>query len=555
MSDKLLKKEEKEKKLLKRDETIPTTTVDGQAFGNIDVRTIMVDKPSIETIIDEKLVTVYKPGGSKTAAQITSALLVAGNEGKVYNASEYFTTTADFVEGAGTTYPAGTNIVVINTAEAGQTAAYKFDVLGGMDKNVVRGLTLAGDEILSTLTPSSDGIINIPYATLSAQGGGLPGMPLPGVVYIYDGIDGGYDDQEQSWLDESKGNAATPKAVYDAITSAKNYTDAVVSAKSYTYTLSNSISTNHTQVLTFTETLEGTATPHYIELSAATDVDLGLVKLTDDYTTTSGLLSDKIAITPSGVLQAQSDAITSAYTYTDNAISALTASYSGNSNQTITAIDQTNGKISAVYTDIEIAESQVTGLVSDLSGINSDISAVSSVVDTLSGDLYGLSGNFITHGHGYIDHNGILRSQNSTELSAGDPQASKVVITDASGNIVAGEYDGTYNASTNKFATQSTVSSAISGSLSALDYTATEMGAGKTISTLTEEDGLISATFRDIAITESQVTDLYTKVKDALSASTFSTRPTTVNGTIDLLMALITALKGLAPASNTPEEP
>lgn len=553
MSDKLLK-EEKEKKVLTSRDT-PTTGVEGQAFGNIDVATIMIDKPSIETIIDEKLVTVYKPGGSKTAAEITSALLVEGNEGKVYNASEDFTTTADFVEGAGTTYSAGTNIVVINTAEAGQPAAYKFDVLGGMDKSVVRGLTLAGGEILSTLTPSSDGIIDIPYATLSAQGGGLPGMPLPGVVYIYDGIDGGYDAEEQSWLDESKGNAATPKAVYDAITSAKNYTDAVVSAKSYTYTLSNSISTNHTQVLTFTETLEETSTPHYIELSAATDVDLGLVKLTDDYTTTSGLLSDKIAITPSGVLQAQTDVRTSAYNYTDNAISALTANYSGNTSQTITSIEQSDGKISAIYEDIEIAESQVTGLVSELDGINSDIGAVSGVVDTLSDDLYALSGNFIAHGHGYIDHNGILRNENSTVSSVGTAQASKVVITDASGNIVAGEYDGTYNASTNKFATQSTVSSAISGSLSALDYTATGMGVGKTISTLTEEDGLISATFQDIAITESQVTDLYTKVKDALSASTFSTRPTTVNGTIDLLMALITALKGLAPASNTPEEP
>ena len=71
--------------------------------------------------------SAYKVKGSKTAAEITSALLVAANEGGVYNVSEEFTTTADFVEGAGKVYPAGTNVVV---ADAGG-GSYKFDVLSG----------------------------------------------------------------------------------------------------------------------------------------------------------------------------------------------------------------------------------------------------------------------------------------------------------------------------------------------------------------------------------------------------------------------------------------
>ena len=54
----------------------------------------------------------------------------AGNLGKVYNASASFTSTSDFVEGAGNTYPAGTNVVIID-ASSTSTPDYKFDVLAG----------------------------------------------------------------------------------------------------------------------------------------------------------------------------------------------------------------------------------------------------------------------------------------------------------------------------------------------------------------------------------------------------------------------------------------
>ena len=77
--------------------------------------------------VDAKITGSYKPQGSITAAGIDSALLVAANYGYVYNVSEDFTTTADFVEGAGKSHPAGTNIVVVQSE-----SAYKFDVLAGM---------------------------------------------------------------------------------------------------------------------------------------------------------------------------------------------------------------------------------------------------------------------------------------------------------------------------------------------------------------------------------------------------------------------------------------
>ena len=65
-------------------------------------------------------------------------------------------------------------------------------------------------------------------------------------------------------------------------------------------------------------------------------------------------------------------------------------------------------------------------------------------------------------------------------------------------------FDGTYNASTNKAATVSTVTNAIN----ALDVDdITGFGAGKTLATLTETDGKIAATFQNISITKSQVSD------------------------------------------------
>ena len=85
----------------------------------------------IESAIAGAISSTYKPGGSLTAAGIVSTLLDEVNEGKVYNISEAFTTTSDFVEGAGNTHPAGTNIVVVDVDTTGSSPEYKFDVLAG----------------------------------------------------------------------------------------------------------------------------------------------------------------------------------------------------------------------------------------------------------------------------------------------------------------------------------------------------------------------------------------------------------------------------------------
>lgn len=62
--------------------------------------------------IDDIISSVYKPAGSATLATLpTLSKNVLGN---VYNMTEGFTTTADFVEGAGKEYGPGSNVVVVD---------------------------------------------------------------------------------------------------------------------------------------------------------------------------------------------------------------------------------------------------------------------------------------------------------------------------------------------------------------------------------------------------------------------------------------------------------
>ena len=70
---------------------------------------------------------VIEYGGSTDIAGLP-ALAVAANAYKMYNITEGFSTTAQFLEGAGKSYPAGTNVVVIPNSAG---TAYVFDIYTG----------------------------------------------------------------------------------------------------------------------------------------------------------------------------------------------------------------------------------------------------------------------------------------------------------------------------------------------------------------------------------------------------------------------------------------
>lgn len=95
-----------------------------------------------EDQVNAKISAVYKPGGSVAFASLPTA--DADHLGMVYNVTDAFTTTDDFVEGAGSQYPAGTNVVVVSVEDA-----YKYDVLSGM-VDLTNYVQKDGSKVLST---------------------------------------------------------------------------------------------------------------------------------------------------------------------------------------------------------------------------------------------------------------------------------------------------------------------------------------------------------------------------------------------------------------------
>lgn len=106
--------------------------------SNVKYMTPLRNKQVLEDYItktdyNEDKKRIYKASGSLTASGIVSGLLVVGNLGNVYNITEPFTSTSDFLDGGGYTYPAHSNLVVVQAGEG----IYKFDVFVGTDVDAV----------------------------------------------------------------------------------------------------------------------------------------------------------------------------------------------------------------------------------------------------------------------------------------------------------------------------------------------------------------------------------------------------------------------------------
>ena len=146
------------------------TTIDGKAGAATTLAGYGITDAYTKAEIDGKMTSAYKAAGSITAAQLTSALLVAANEGKVYNVSDDLTTTADFVEGAGHTHGTGANVAVIEATPAdGETpATYKFDVIAGFVD--LSGYAQNADVAVATAADIS-AIVNGLYSSGNGNGG------------------------------------------------------------------------------------------------------------------------------------------------------------------------------------------------------------------------------------------------------------------------------------------------------------------------------------------------------------------------------------------------
>lgn len=81
----------------------------------------------VNNLIRSATSKVIEYGGSTDIAGLP-ALAVAANAYKMYNVTEGFSTTGQFLEGADKSYPAGTNVVVIPNSAG---TAYVFDIYTG----------------------------------------------------------------------------------------------------------------------------------------------------------------------------------------------------------------------------------------------------------------------------------------------------------------------------------------------------------------------------------------------------------------------------------------
>ena len=86
---------------------------------NTEISRATQAESDLHDYVDQKVSTTYKASGSIYFADLP--LLAENRIGNVYNIKDDFTTTADFLEGAGKDYPAGTNVAIVIVDEIAYT--------------------------------------------------------------------------------------------------------------------------------------------------------------------------------------------------------------------------------------------------------------------------------------------------------------------------------------------------------------------------------------------------------------------------------------------------
>lgn len=144
--------------------TITNKAVDIQSVDNLTNYYTTANTYN-KTEIDAMVSAVYKPAGSVAFASLPT--LSASVLGNVYNVTDAFTTTSDFVEGAGKSYPANTNVVVVNTG-TNASPVYKFDVLSGfvdLSGYVPTSRTINNKALTSNITLTASDVGALPSTT------------------------------------------------------------------------------------------------------------------------------------------------------------------------------------------------------------------------------------------------------------------------------------------------------------------------------------------------------------------------------------------------------
>ena len=209
--------------------------------------------------------------------------------------------------------------------------------------------------------------------------------------------------------------------------------------------------------------------------------------------------------------------------YTDNAIKGLDVdTVTVGAGKTLASISEVDGKIAVVTADIKIAESQVTGLTSDLGTLSSMVETEEAARTAADEALNGKIADEVTARNEAIS--AAIKTLDVTDtavekqfVTAVSETDGKIAVTRSalvSADIPALEYDA-LGAAAQALADAKDYTDT---TISALDVAKVTVGAAKTIASISETDGKIATEAIAIQIDESQVTDLTTDL-DTLSAN------------------------------------
>lgn len=120
-----------------------------QTAANVDAKV-----NAAKTELQNSLGSAFRAKGSTMFASLPAP--ASATKGDVWNITDQFTTTDQFVDGSGKTLPAGTNVVAV-AVTAGDTTVMKWDALTGM-------IDLSGYMRKTDITPASDAEIDALFA-------------------------------------------------------------------------------------------------------------------------------------------------------------------------------------------------------------------------------------------------------------------------------------------------------------------------------------------------------------------------------------------------------
>ena len=150
-----------------------------------------VKSGGVKSAIDSAVSRCYHHAGTKTVAQLTHDLLIAANEGNVYEMTDSGTTTSDFMEGIGRPIKEGDNVGIARVSEG----VYKFDLLSGfvdttnfVQKSQTAGL-LKNDGTVNTTIEGDISSLKSGLTTLDNEvNGDATTYPYADVITIEDAV-------------------------------------------------------------------------------------------------------------------------------------------------------------------------------------------------------------------------------------------------------------------------------------------------------------------------------------------------------------------------------